>query len=407
MEPQSSRKHSVLKLVLHVWQVLASTALLLLVAEVVCRAVRGRPILAQPQRSARAKGVEGGAPYTLHPFLQMANPAGPEVDSGPDFAGFRIDPPDAAFDDGRLRIVFLGGSTTNNRFPNHVRAELEPHVGAITVYNLAFDWYSALHSLYQLATYGERIQPDLVVVLHNVNDFCRGFTPPEYSLPQYRDDYSHYAGALGAMWTPSTAEYDGRPAFTAPTRYQSFASGGSGRAGLVDVARRESALLDALMPGRRGTRAERIAAATATGPSAEFQQVHLPDELVLRAFPAFCRYMAALRRDCAELGAPVLFLTMPYTLESKSRAFLRPGGIFTNDGAHHITDEDFARGMDRFNAAVAALDDGRDAHVLDLAPRIADPKLFADEVHLTDAGQRVEAHAIAEFVLTARLLERR
>lgn len=405
MEAQTPRKRPGWRIALRLWQVCASTLLLLLVAEVACRVVRGRPILAQSPRAARTN--DGGAPYTLHPYLQMANPAGPDVDPGPDFAGFRIDPPNAAFERGRLRILFLGGSTTNNHFPNFVRAELEPHVGPITVYNLAFDWYSALHSLYQLATYGERIQPDLVVVLHNVNDFCRGFTPPEFSLPQYREDYSHYSGAFGSMWTPSVAEFDGRPAFVASTRYQALAGGSNTRGGMLDLLRRESALVEAIAPAKRGTRAERIAAAAAEKPKGAFEQVHMPDELVLRALPAFCRYMASLRRDCADLGAPVLFLTMPYTLESKSRAFLRPNGLFTNDGVHHITDEDFARGMERFNAAVANLDDGRGSYVLDLTPHVVDPKLFGDEVHLNEAGQHIEAREIAEFIKSARLLERR
>src|SRR5262249_24076484 len=154
----------------------------------------------------------------LHPFLQSTLPPAADVDPGPDFAGFVIDPPlagaapaparaDAAVAPGaepepgspparaggargRFRALFLRGPA----------AGLAPAGVAPRVYNLAAPWHTSLHSLYKFWTYADAVRPQLVIVLDNVNDFYRGFTPPAFSLPVYRPDYSHYAGALNPFW---------------------------------------------------------------------------------------------------------------------------------------------------------------------------------------------------------------
>jgi len=389
------------KFVSTAWRVLASSALLLVSAELLCRAVATR----EPKSRGSA---DDGVPYTLHPFLQMTNPAAADVDAGPDFAGFRIDPLDGPRDPQRLRVLFLGGSTMANSFPHHVREELEAALGPLTIYNLAYDWYTALHSLYQLWTYVDVIDPDLVVVLHNVNDLCRGFTPPAFSLPQYREDYSHHAGALAMFWNQTHAEFDGRPTFNAPTR-NAIARRTTVRPkrGLAELLRQESALYSVLVPSK-GARAERLAQwRESFHAEADVLRAPLGDDELLRALPAFERHMTNLRDSCRAKNAPVLFLTMPWCAQSANLQFLATNGLLTNDGKRFMTREDFAKGMRCFNDAVRRLADEDSSTVFDLAPELRECALFVDEVHLNERGLVREARLVSEHIVASDLLSPR
>jgi hypothetical protein len=128
-----------------------------------------------------------------------------------------------------------------------------------------------------------------------------------------------------------------------------------------------------------------------------------PEETVLRALPDFERNMRNLTASCKLKDLPLLLLTMPYTTAS-NRVFLQPNGFFTNDDVHGLSNEDFSRGMDRFNQAVLELRDEPAVHVLPLAERIRETALFRDEVHLTLDGQRLEAQIVAQYVVDHRLL---
>lgn len=386
------------------WRVTASAVLLLALAEFTARVARP-----SRQRSVQARtAAEEGVPYTLHPFLQMVNPAAEDIDAGPDFAGFRLDPPDTTRDDGRLRVLFLGGSTMANEFPHQVRALLEPELGPVAVYNLSYDWYTALHSLYQWWTYADLIEPDLVVVLHNVNDFARGFTPPAFSLPQYREDYSHHAGALAMFWTVGAAEFEGRPTFDAPTR-SAITRRRYTRPlrGVAQLLREESALFRAVL-GPETTRGERLANWRAGySDDGDVVRAPMPDEQLLRALPAFERHMTNLR-DCAlDRGVPTLLLTMPWCAQTPHRQFLATNGLLTNDGRSFMTPDDFARGMRRFNDVVLELGSAKGASSLDLAAQLRDCGMFKDEVHLTPEGLELEARLVSDFIVEAKLLTRR
>jgi hypothetical protein len=135
--------------------------------------------------------------------------------------------------------------------------------------------------------------------------------------------------------------------------------------------------------------------------------VDMPDDEVLRALPAFVRNMENLRRSCAEKEVPVLFLTMPYSLDAPIRGFLPPNDFMTNDGVHFMSPEDFVLGMKRFNEAVVALRSEPRSHVLDVAATIVDKELFQDEVHLVDEGLRREARLVADYILERKLVSPR
>ena len=333
-------------------------------------------------------------PYALHPYFQTIWPPGAGTSRDPRFSGWPVEPPKTAFKPGRFRVMFLGGSTTANRYPFLARAELEQRIGPTTVYVVAYDWHCSLHSLYKFWTYADTLEPDLVVVLDNINDFYRGFTGPDSSLPEYHEDYSHYAGGLYPFWRAGKSRYDGRDVFFAHPSgaFEIYDAHDDGLSGTWQGISEGSALL-------RGVR--RMAARP---PERVVETVSMSEEVVLRALPEFRRNLANLALACRTKSVPVVFLTMPWTLGA-GRSFLLPGNFFTNDGVHYLDDDGFRLGMRRFNEAVLALADEPHAYALPMHEKLTDPALFTDEVHFELKGQGLEAQALAEFVVEKAILK--
>jgi hypothetical protein len=349
--------------------------------------------------------------YTLHPYFQTANSPIKRTDPGPLVSGWWVDPRKNAWDPGRKRVLFLGGSTTNTDYPREVRKRLEAELGPVTGFNLGNDWHCSLHSLYKLWTYADELQPDLVVVLHNINDFYRGFTPPEFALSEYRPDYSHYAGGLHTFWSRGTAATDDRsvfyalpkPSFANPRHHEpdlgGLVAGLVGGSELVRVAR---ALLgmDEVPHVNDKERVQRLR---------QSRTVAMDDELVLRSLPSFVRNMENIRATCQLREIPVLFLTMPFQtdIEAEARGFMHPAPFLTNDGTDYLRQAGFGRGLEHFNEAVRELADEPHAFVLDLAAEITDLQHFDDEVHLMESGTNLKAELVASYVLESKLLEPR
>lgn len=329
--------------------------------------------------------------YTLNPFFQTAMPPLEGTSPGPFLAGWQVHPAEHAHTPGRKRILFLGGSTTVSDYPFEVKQRLD-ELYPVTIYIVAWDFHSSLHSLFKFWSFVDLIQPDLVIVLDAVNDFFRGFTPPGTSLPQYRDDYSHYSGGLFPFWTPGRARLDGRPLFHARTsaRFPRYEVHDDTLGGLWDLLASESALARALQ--RVGSGDKPLEGQV----GGEFD--------TLRSLPAFRRNMRNLALSAKAKGVRLLFLTMPHTVDS-GFSFLYPSGFFSNDGVHHLPPSEFTRGMEAFNAAVLELREEPSVHALDVASKLTDKSLFKDEVHLTHKGLRLEAVLVAGYIREQRLLD--
>ena len=385
------------------YRIVAATLVVLLALEIGARSWRLVRDRSSPE--GRADGTAGDpVSYMLHPYFQLIPAPSAKTVRGPFLAGWRVDPPETARAKGRLRILFLGGSTTANEYPELVRTLLESRLGPTTVYNLAFDWHCSLHSLYKVWTYADDIRPDLVVDLEGINDFYRGFTPTGLSLREYRADYSHYAGGLYAFWKPGTATFDGREVWV--SKFVDAPGGGepvdASFGGLADSAVRNSVFLRALGLGRipRTSTAPAIAAPPiAAAPIA----APLPSETLLRSLPDYERNMRNVADSCRAKGIPLLLLTMPYATGFPT-GFLQRKGFFTNDDEHVLSPEDFAKGMERFNQSTLALRDEPAVHVLELADRVKDKRLFEDEVHLAFEGLKLEAIHVAAYIVDEKLL---
>lgn len=338
----------------------------------------------------------------VHPIFENAIAPREDVSAGPEFAGWRIDPLDGHGEPDRRRVLFLGGSTTANDYPARVRTLLEPEVGPVTIYNLGASWHTSLHSLQKLWTYLDEIRPDAVVVLHNINDFYRGFTPPGLSLPEFRPDYSHHAAFMNWALEVRESEFDGRPVFSALEAVKGFQGKSDHRFGsLIRGIAGGSALVREL--------AERLLPRRGDAVDPRLEPGEIPPELYLRALASFRRNLRAIGETCRSRGIPLVLLTMPFTTESARPVFLHPGlhtKLFSNDGRTSITPDAFRDGMRKFNDVVRSLASDEGALLVDLVPVISDPAGFRDEVHLFGDARQARAECVARCILENRLLEK-
>lgn len=102
-----------------------------------------------------------------------------------------------------LDVLALGGSTTENRwmdpelrYPALLESALAGSVPeAPRVWNAGRAWYTTRHSLSTYTDYYYRLRPDVVVIMHAINDVVRSCTPPTFASGDYTDRWTHYYGA--------------------------------------------------------------------------------------------------------------------------------------------------------------------------------------------------------------------
>ncbi|MFC2172305.1 GDSL-type esterase/lipase family protein [Acidobacteriota bacterium] len=115
------------------------------------------------------------------------------------------------------RILALGGSTTYcgylnepDRYPRVVESVLRQHYPGrdIEVINAGMSWYTTRHTLIHYATACSDLEPDMIIVMHAINDLCRSFSPPKFALGRYSPSFSHYYGpSINGANPPSFEKY--------------------------------------------------------------------------------------------------------------------------------------------------------------------------------------------------------
>lgn len=127
--------------------------------------------------------------HLFEPFLQTHPPS--------------VVPSNWAKPENTFRILALGGSTTKNMFvPSEkkytsvLKSILQaryPEIN-IEVFNGGESWYTTKHSLINYVTNMRDWHPDLVVVMHAINDLMRSYSPPLFAIPPYNRNWSHFYG---------------------------------------------------------------------------------------------------------------------------------------------------------------------------------------------------------------------
>lgn len=129
----------------------------------------------------------------------------------------QFDPRGARGGENTYRILTLGGSTTGNlklpegkRYPSVLGDLLSRHYprADIKVLNAGTHWYSSKHSLINYVTYYRDWQPDLVIVMHGINDLIRSFSPSSFAIGEYDDLWTHFYGpSIQGARPPSFERY--------------------------------------------------------------------------------------------------------------------------------------------------------------------------------------------------------
>lgn len=129
-----------------------------------------------------------------HPYLQLRP------------APLKVRPKDK---NGRqtLRIFCLGGSTTQFTdkkgigWPSRLEGILSkkhPHLD-IQVYNAGRQWYSSQHTLINYVLNVRKFKPDIVIVMHAINDLLHNADFSALSIGDFKSDYSHFLGPTYRM----------------------------------------------------------------------------------------------------------------------------------------------------------------------------------------------------------------
>jgi len=350
--------------------VLVLVALALLVAEGLARLLVERP----------------GPIYQDHPYLRRVRAPGSTHDlvnplTGEAFTlrvdayGFRatdLPPPGTPKPPGTYRIFFVGASTTENvalpdeeTFPVLVGERLNAALGGepqVVTANTALSGNSIADSF---ALIGHRLlalEPDLIVVLHAINDMRAGLSE--------RFDPTHYAERRSPE-PPS----------------------------LGDWAEDRSQLLWLLdrLGDRIGQRsiADKYRARRQGVPFTEGV-----DPTV--GLPHFRRYLRLIAAVCRAEGVPLALMTMPSLyregLTAEEDAALWMG--YLNHGELNLDNATLRRGMAAFNAAIREQAAAEGALLIDLEAAVPkDLEHLYDDCHYTARGNAVVAEAIAAALL--------
>jgi len=126
-----------------------------------------------------------------HPYLQFAPP----------------EPPAWNPDTGGLRIACLGGSTTEFKddrgrgWPERLESILRQRLDtdSISVYNAGRQWYTTLHTLINYQANIRPLKPDLIVIMHTINDLLHNADFCYFSRGPFRQDYGHFTGPVSRI----------------------------------------------------------------------------------------------------------------------------------------------------------------------------------------------------------------
>ena len=268
-------------------------------------------------------------------------------------------------DTNTFRILCIGGSTTRNvrldsmeQYPTVLQQILKNKIPnkKVEILNAGMDWYTSKHSSINYALYCRDFQPDVVVIMHGINDLYRSFSPPSLAVGEYKHDYSHFYGPSIAGAKPPTFES------MINTFIRKFWFPPTYEARSFDISR-------------------------------------------FKSLDDFSKYMGTLIELVQNDGAKVVLVSQPYLYKSemsdeeKNLLWMNSGMCLEN--GKYPNSETMALAMDAYNAKTAKLADTY--HVAFVHGEPALPKdltCFVDDVHYTPLGAKKLAETIAKGIIT-------
>lgn len=272
-----------------------------------------------------------------------------------------------------LTLVFLGGSTTeciyddeNNRFPYLAGHLLEESTGLrVNSYNAAKSGNDSLHSLDVLLNKVVPLKPDLVAMMHNINDL---------SILLFEKSY----------WNRNPSR---SPLIEKKPDWRTV---GKNLQETFQLAR------DLVVPNLYAA-LHRLLHAAGKSQADEFQQVRGQKIEVNQDFLVreFALNLQTFINICRARGITPVLLTMPSRLQDDPDPLIRRL-MQRLEEQNGITYRDFKGAFDRFNQAIREVAAQNRVLLVDLAQEIPQEKEYmSDVVHFNPAGSRLAAQKIA------------
>jgi lysophospholipase L1-like esterase len=335
-------------------------------------------------RIREARRVYREAARRFHPFLQHV-PSASTLD-GINAERFRGDEIAVEKPATTLRVFALGGSTTlgvsngvADTYPRLLQERLQqqfPNV-RVEVQNAGVDWYTTAHSLINYQLRIRRFHPDIVLVIHAINDLYRSFAPPWLTTGPFKSDYSHYLGPQIAFVGPPVGFQEG------------YERGGSmiGRA-LEHALARDPSPLDLSPAGVARLRA----------------RLRPVDVTTFRSLDSFKANYDLLIRGIRADGAMVIAGSESFLYkdglspDEERRLWFAP--VFCAENGTYPTVASMRDGIRQFNDAARAIAQRHDVGFLEFEAMV--PKTleyFQDDAHLTRAGNDILARMTALLII--------
>lgn len=310
------------------------------------------------------------ARFQLSPFLVFGPRLGWQIPGKPvpelavfNEQGFRHHGPLPTREPGEIRVLALGGSTTENvwneagiHWPLVAQCLLRERGYRIRIFNGAMSAYSSAHSLVRLQFDAVEHDPDMLVVMHAVNDLVVNYT----AFARGRDVDPNYLVRYGTR-------------------------GFTGELGPEDIvlSRVLRAFTMRLAPSREAVIPPGLWPDTIEGG--------------LRLFERNLRTLTGVARAS---GIDPVLVTMPYSREAVHYATLADagdGGV----GLGRLPEPGrFWRDMDRYNEATRTQAARLDVPLVDMASLlVAEPNDFVDPVHYSTVGILHFAEAFADGLI--------
>lgn len=262
-----------------------------------------------------------------------------------------------------FRVLCLGGSTTRNvrldtmdRYPSQLHQILNQKFTdkKVEVLNAGMDWYTSKHTTINYTLYARDFQPDVVVVMHGINDLYRSFSPKSLAVGDYKNDYSHFYG-------PSIAG-------AKPPSFES----------LIRAVIRKFWFTPSFEP-------------------ASF------DITAFKSLEDFSKYLGTLVEVLENDGAKVVLVSQPYLYKAEMSAaeekeLWMDRGMCILDGKYP-NGETMALAMDAYNMKTASVATKYKTTFVHGEPALPkDLEHFVDDVHYTPLGAKKLAEAIANKI---------
>jgi hypothetical protein len=365
----------------------------------------GLELVLQVREYIQSREAFAGPIPDIHPFLGLV--ARPNMASNINAHGFRGDPIEISKPKNTYRIFTLGGSTTfsgrldyKDSYPAKLQNKLQqryPDI-KIEVQNPAYHWYTTAHSVTNYVFRVRKFQPDLIVVFHGINDLFNGFSPPWYSVEDYKDDYSHYLGPT--VNVGRARSYRRYPLFSKFLLFDTLQQAVAlSYTRFTPEKEMDLSNLSSLSPQEVWRNLEAV--------ESILTPVEISDFKSINSFQSNLDLLIKLvKMDNHSIIASSQPSLYHKSLSEEERKSLYYAVYHAAEKGHYPDLESMIRGMEMFNSESYNVARKNDIPYVDLAHYVPKSgKYFIDDVHMTREGTEIVAQLLYDYIVNASMIK--